>query len=192
MVLAAITAAISFVPRAVAEEKPAAKQAAAKGSGAAPAQDRSEEYYLQAGEADMPPSSGPSGFIPLPAGAYSDLGSADVRRHYHLSSDQEKKLVAISQDFQPRLQELQKNAAKELANLPPQQLPAKQAEFGKRWREETLACHNKIEKVLTKEQVAAYKHDTMGSYARSVDPTVARHNAARTQPPTGSAVATAD
>jgi hypothetical protein len=162
--LAAITAAISLVPRAVAEEKPAAKQAAAKGSGAAPAQDRSE-YYLQAGPEDTPPSTGPSGFIPLPAGAYSDLGSAGVRRNYHLTADQEKKLFSISQDVEPRLQELEKSAAKDLAKLPPQQQAAKQAELGKRMREETLACRQKVEKVLTREQAAAYKHYMMGSYA---------------------------
>lgn len=164
MLLAALTAAISFAPRAVAEEKPAAEQSAATGSGGAPAQVSIAQTNFS-----------------LPA--YSQLARPDVRRDYHLSVDQEEKLQSISRDHRARMQEQRKSIDKELATLPPQQRSEQEAKlpiwlveelrrkakenelWEKWWRKEHAAGRKKIEEVLTAEQVAAYKHDMMGDEA---------------------------
>jgi len=142
VVLAALTAAISFAPRAVAEE-----EQAAKGSDAGPAQASIAQTNFS-----------------LPA--FLQLCWADVRRDYHLSVDQENKLQSISQDYVAHMQELRKSTDQELAKLPPQRRSEKRDELREEWwRKETAAGRKKIEKVLTAEQVAAYKHDMMGSDA---------------------------
>ena len=165
VVLAAATAAISFAPRAVAEEKPAAKQVVTKGSDEVPAQVGTTFLHFGSAEAGSDDTVGPSGFIALPTGAYYRLNTAGVRRHFHLSANQDKKLLSISKECIPRLEELTKSAHKEAAKLPPQLQSAKYAAIWKPVREEIVACRKKVEKVLTAEQVAAYQHETMASIA---------------------------
>ena len=140
VVLAALTGAISLVPRAVAEEKPAAKQAATS-SNAAHAEADGEVLTVTAGAITTSPFAEPSGdgdpvaYTVMPA--YYELLGADMLRYCHVSADQVKKLQSISDEYLSHVPELQENLAEELAKLPPQQRSAKRAELvGKLEREE--------------------------------------------------------
>ncbi len=171
--LTALAAAISFAPRAVAEEKPAAEQAAAKGSDAGPAQDRGISWGSVSIDAG---AGGRTGTTPITSNkvsfavgaadadaivlpTYRQLSDAGVRRYCNVSVEQEKKLKSISQTFQAHLQELNENAAKSMAK--PSQFEA----VRKQWRDDMAAYRKKIQDVLTTEQVAEYKCFVMGQQA---------------------------
>ena len=141
---------------------PKANDPAAETSAASPAKSSTAVEKTGAKPADKASTDkeGLRGELPLTTTKYHRLRWLDVRRHYGIDGDQEKKLREYSAAFEPVLANLDK-AAKEAEKLPPQTRKAKLEELSRQFQQVAETTRKRIEEVLTAKQRAEYHLDDL-------------------------------
>lgn len=108
----------------------------------------------------------PAGYFPLIALKYERLDWPDIRRHYGIDADQEKKLRELCATFEPLLAEIAK-ANKERQKLPPREQRISPDERDKTKRA-SEATGKAIEKILAAKQRSEVELDDLCDLAISI------------------------
>ena len=125
-----------------------------------PADKASPGKEKQSAERDAADRPRPPGYLPLLTSKYDKLDRLEIRRHYGIDGDQEKKLRDLAAKYEPFLAD-NNRAFDDAQKLPPQKRKVVRDELFAKQNQAGKAVRKSIEEVLTAKQRAEFHVDEL-------------------------------